>query len=1239
MRNKSYKIDFEIYIVFIGLIGISLFNAIYSSVKISKNQESANRIMMIDIPTLQKLENMNLLITRAKMYTTNWVYLPGNREEKKRLKILQSIEYPELKSSISSLMNDWEDTQEVDSMRKIFASFEKLMIDQKQIMSLLSGFDDYEDAEKRFSSEEIVENQILPQSAALISQLNSMILKKRSAAAVLHNEMRSSSRTMMWNVLSIAILIVLVILIAAFYMSNNIIVPTMRLKNFILQMGKGEVPDINIKPGRTAIGQMIAAVQTLTQSLRHTAHFAHEIGYGNLAAEFQPASEKDELGNALVQMRESLRRADEENRQRIWVSGCTEKINEVLRENSDDIDRLTDGIISVIVKSLNASQGAIYLTDERDNVSGGEIHLLGSYAINKTNARKIIGREDGIVGQVIKEGESIYIRSVIDSVTIESGLSVFSPTHTLVVPLRHHDFIYGAVELSGFSDFKSHEIAFLESIGQTIGSSIASVKANTLTKRLLTETRQQAQRLSSQEEELRRTNDELSHQSKLLQANEEELKQSNYELKQFARELQQKNEINEQAREALSLKAKELEINNKYKSEFLANMSHELRTPLNSVLILAKLLEENKGQNLTEKQIQYAQVIHKSGKDLLTLINDILDLSKIEAGKVELVPEITDISAVSTDMRQLFDEVANEKKINFVIDQQESLPEKFISDKMRLEQIIKNLLSNAFKFTSAGGKIIFRIKRPEKNVTFSNPNLRNRRNVLEFSVTDNGIGIPVEKQALIFEAFQQADGSTSRSYGGTGLGLSISKMLVSMLGGEMQLISEQGKGSTFFVYLPVDYLTEQKPSGVEPSSDIFIKPGVSTEPYIKQRASFPDDRDSLSPDDRILLIVEDDESFANILLDMAHERNFKAIVAFDGSEGLQMAESYSPSAIIMDMQLPGMSGWTVLNKLKANEKLSHIPIHVMSAMDREQLGIDMGAAAYLRKPLDKRDLDEAFISIDRSVERDLRNVLVIEDVMIHQEIVNSLLKAHHRNVEVFSVTSIKDAFGIMKAHRIDVIILDLDLGNGQMEGCAFLEDIKADTEYSNIPVIVFTGTEINVETESKIRSYSARIVSKNSESLDRLIDETEIFLHSVSQLKEKPPAIAGYLVDMLRNKTVLLVDDDMRNIYALTNMLEAQSMKVVTSSNGLEAISKLKKYPGIDLVLMDIMMPGMDGYEAMQEIRNMDQFRTIPIIALTAKAMVGDREKCLQCGASDYISKPINPDQLFSLIRVWLYRE
>jgi len=670
-------------------------------------------------------------------------------------------------------------------------------------------------------------------------------------------------------------------------------------------------------------------------------------------------------------------------------------------------------------------------------------------------------------------------------------------------------------------------------------------------------------------------------------------------------------------------------------------MSHELRTPLNSVLILAKLLSENKDTNLTDKQIEYARVIHKSGSDLLVLINDILDLSKIEAGKVELLLEGTELRVIRDDLRALFIEVANEKKIEFELEQETSLPDKIVTDRVRLEQVIKNMLSNAFKFTPQGGKVSLRIRRPERGIRFTNPALMKSREVIEFSVTDTGIGIPQEKQQLIFEAFQQVDGSTSRRYGGTGLGLSISKMLVSMLGGEMRLVSEQGKGSTFYVYLPFESIAP--PSEQRPAQDggPLRSPVPTREPVNLSTATILDDREELKQGDRVLLIVEDDIQFASVLVDMAHEHQYKAVVATEGDQGLEYAETLRPSAIIMDMQLPGMDGWSVLKRIRANEHLSAIPVHIMSAMDRQHLGLELGASAYLRKPLDKVDLDNAFRAIDDTVRHSTRRVLLIEDESIQQEIVSNLLEGKDFRSEVTSVSSTDEAWKALADNPFDCIILDLDLGNGASDGIGFLDELKAREEFRRVPVIVFTGTEIDPEQERSIRQHSATIVMKDGEAFNRLLSETEQFLHRVDEEHTETPSarVPEKMSALLRGKKVLLVDDDMRNIYAMTSVLEDQGMEVIPAVNGREAIAQLNQRADIEIVLMDIMMPEMDGYEAMTEIRKHEQWKHLPIIALTAKAMVGDREKCLQHGATDYISKPVNVEQLLSLLQVWLYKQ
>ncbi len=821
MRNKDYKIDIEIYVVFILVIGISVFNAIYSSLNITKNQEMNSKIMAVDIPSLQALENMNLIVTRSEMYTTNWTYIVNSREDKEKLKTLQSVEYPALKNRILELMSEWKDSENTESTKNIFLDFEKLISYQKQIMSGLVKFDDYQDPMKKFSAEEIVESQIIPRTSQIVFRLNNVIANKKNQADVLHATMRASYRTLIWSVLGIALMVVMVILFAAFYLSNNMIVPLMKLKNHILQMGKGEVPNVAMSDKKNAVGLMTEAVRKLSDSIKGTANFAHNIGEGNFKMEFEPLGPNDELGNALIQMRKRLRQ----------------------------------------------------------------------------------------------------------------------------------------------------------------------------------------------------TNEELSNQSTLLQSSEEELKKSNTELKENSKLVEEQNDRLEQAREALSIKVKELELNSKYKSEFLANMSHELRTPLNSVLILAKLLTENKNGSLTEKEIEYARVIHKSGGDLLMLINDVLDLSKIEAGKIELRLSNESVQQMKDDMKSLFAEVANQKKIDFSIEVHSGVPEYIVTDKLRIEQVIKNLLSNAFKFTGAGGSVKLKIRSAERNTRFKNQNLALNRNVIEFSVTDSGIGIPPEQQQIIFEAFQQADGSINRKYGGTGLGLSISRMLVILLGGELQLVSEKDKGSTFFLFVPVK-----------------------------------------SPQTNL---VDGDEK---------QNRNEKTV------------------------------GGKVVN---------------------------------------------------------------VND----QELIDKLTDT-------------------------------------------------ASNERQNDPKF----TKASNQKEDYLREK------------DRVLQSTKSYSIRQNKLSQK-------MYEQLQNKRILIVDSEMRNIYALTGLLEQQGMSVVAAVDGKDALIKIEKHQYFDIVLLDCVIAEAGDAETIREIRKHKKLDTIPVIVQSSKEIPGEKEKWIQAGASDQITKQTNCEQLLSLMSVWLYKE
>ncbi|HEU4718459.1 MAG TPA: response regulator, partial [Bacteroidia bacterium] len=760
----------------------------------------------------------------------------------------------------------------------------------------------------------------------------------------------------------------------------------------------------------------------------------------------------------------------------------------------------------------------------------------------------------------------------------------------------------------------------------------------------------QTEELEAQQEELRQSNEELMEKTILLEKSETELKSQQEELQQTNEELEEKANLLEEQKDSLENakmdlenKARELEVAGKYKSEFLANMSHELRTPLNSILILAQLLSENKNNQLSEKEVDFARNIYNSGTDLLSLINEILDLSKVESGKMELDIINVPFSDISADISAMFTEVAKNKSIGFSIETDRKLAKDALStDKQRLEQILRNLLSNAFKFTGKGGAVILTTGRPAAGTHFRNKTLGAKKDIIAFSVTDTGIGIPAEKQSIIFEAFQQADGSTKRKYGGTGLGLSISRELAATLGGEIHLQSEEGKGSTFTLYLPQQFdatlirLVERNVEVRESVSGLPAKKPVERLPLLSSESS--DDRYDIKENDRSVLIMEDDPDFAQVLLTFARERKYKGIIASEGNTGLSYARYYKPDAILLDMNLPVIDGADVLKQLKNDPSLRHVPVQIISGYDRRKEGLQLGAFDFLRKPISKDDLRNAFDKIEKFLSKKLKKLLIVEDNEKQNNAIRELVG--NGDVKSFAAYSGSEAYRMMNSENFDCVIVDLGLPD--MTGFDLLEKIKASDTLKKIPIIVYTGKDLTKEESVRLNKLANTVVLKTVDSNERLLDETTLFLHRVeSRLPKEKQNIIRRLHktdEVLKNKTVLVVDDDIRNIYSLTNVLEEEGINCLTAENGKAALKMLKEHPGIDIILMDVMMPEMDGYEATREIRNISRFSKLPIIALTAKAMKGDREKCLNAGMSDYITKPVNIEQLLSLMRVWLYR-
>jgi len=942
----------------------------------------------------------------------------------------------------------------------------------------------------------------------------------------------------------------------------------------------------------------------------------------------------------------ALKKAELETSSKNWLLTGIGELNSKMQGEKEEL-QLAQEMIGQLAAYMNAQIGAVYIAEN------GGLSLAGGYAFHhrKENANTIKFGQ-GLVGQAALEKKHIVFSQVPDDyVKINSGLGNSSPKNIIVYPFQYDNQLKGVIEIGASREFSELDLQFIKMVSENIGIVFNSAQSRTKLKDLLEETQRQAEELSAQQEELKQSNEELQEKTGLLEkseaelkAQQEELQQTNEELEEKANLLEEQKEKLENAKMDIENKARELEVTSKYKSEFLANMSHELRTPLNSILILAQLLSENKNKTLGDKEVEFSKNIYNSGADLLTLINEILDLSKVESGRMELDISEVPLSDLNTDISSMFSEVAKNKSIDFNIHTGENtLRTKITTDKQRLEQVLRNLLSNAFKFTGRGGKVTLSVDKAAPEVVFKNKKLAGITDILSFSVSDTGIGIPADKLGIIFEAFQQADGSTKRKYGGTGLGLSISRELANALGGEIHLRSEEGKGSTFTLYLPLKFdagimtpverkieVKERKPESTPKNNTI--------EKFTILEGDAADDRNTITENDKVVLIMEDDEEFSQVILAFVKERNYKGIIAREGNTGLSYARHYKPDAIILDMKLPVMDGAEVLRQLKSDPDLRHVPVQIISGYDRRKEGMELGAFDYMRKPISKDDLRKAFDKIEDFVNRKLKKLLIVEDNENQNNAIRELIG--NGDVKCFSAYSGEESYSMMTRENYDCVIVDLGLPD--MSGFELLEKIKTNEQLKKVPIIIYTGRDLSKDESSRLNKLASTVVLKTADSQARLLDETTLFLHRVeSRLPKEKQSLLRKLHktdEILKNKKVLVVDDDIRNIYSLTNVLEEEGVQSFTAENGKIALKILKENPSIDIVLMDVMMPEMDGYEATREIRNIDKFNKLPIIALTAKAMKGDREKCLEAGMSDYIAKPVNIEQLLSLMRVWLYK-
>ncbi|GAA4419788.1 hypothetical protein GCM10023187_54440 [Nibrella viscosa] len=945
----------------------------------------------------------------------------------------------------------------------------------------------------------------------------------------------------------------------------------------------------------------------------------------------------DELGRisiALNQMAKALEQTFTELQNREWLQTGSVTLSNAIRGERNP-ERLAGRLIDTLANYLNAPMGTVYLTQNDSD----QYTLAGSYAVRQAPA--LIRTGEGLVGQAIAQQKLIVVDDLpADYPRISSSLGETRPTAVAITPLVYGNDCLGAVELGLLRKPSSLEIALLENNQESLAIGLNAALSYGRLQHLLNETQTQAEELQAQQTELEAVNAELEAQTQRLQISEEELRVQQEELQQANSELEERGSMLEEKNKEIQKKAGELEQTNRYKSEFLANMSHELRTPLNSILLLSRLLAENADGNLNADQTEYARVIQASGNGLLSLIDEILDLSKIEAGQMKLDYQDVPVTDLTDELNALFGVMAREKGLAFSISVNPDMPATLLTDRQRLGQILKNLLANALKFTAAGSVTLRMRRHPHQ------------AGQLSFTVNDTGIGIPPEKQPLIFEAFQQADGSTKRKYGGTGLGLSISRELAKLLGGDITLTSEPGKGSEFTLHLPVSSLNPARPVNTgtyaerppQPATDLPI-PTIQPAPAKPDRylstvipPPVPDDRATLTEQDKTILIIEDDPYFARTLLDFARQKGYKGIVAVRGDEGLQLANEYQPKAILLDIQLPVMSGWEVMDALKANRQTRPIPVHIMSSHRLKNESLLKGAVDFMDKPVGVEQLQTVFQKIEDVLSRSPKKVLIVEDNPKHAKALAYFLETFRITTELKS--NVTEGVNALQNQNVDCVILDMGIPDSN--AYEMLEEAKQNPGLENLPIIIFTGRSLSMAEELKIKKYADSIVIKTAHSYQRMLDEVSLFLHLVDEQKQPDggnglPDRLGALSQVLSGKTVLIADDDVRNIFSLTKALEQYGMTVVAALDGKEALQKLDENPRIDAVLLDMMMPQMDGYETARQIRQQPQYRSLPVIAVTAKAMTGDREKCVEAGASDYITKPVDIDQLISLLRVWLY--
>ena len=1015
--------------------------------------------------------------------------------------------------------------------------------------------------------------------------------------------------------------------------------------------------------------------KTLTNGLNHAVKVADQIAEGEWQVDIEINS-TDEIGHllsAISTMRDRLKERTDEDHRKERIQTQVAELNEQMRGDLTLIE-LCRNVLDYLTPTLNCQIAAVYLYESDTE----QATMVGSYAFkNRKGVANAFKLGESLVGQAALERKQIRVSDLPeDYIEISSGLGESSPRHVFVTPIIHEDELKALVEFGSVHPISEEHMDFLNSVIGSIAVAINSAQSRVKLGEMLSTTQQQAKEMEAQQDKLKVVNEsleiqatELTESQEVLQAQQEELRASNEELEEQAQALkaseeslqaqqeelrvtneelaeqtkmlekqkagmEEQNEALEQAKVVLQEKTEDLEVSSKYKSEFLSTMSHELRTPLNSILILSNNLASNKKENLDDKQIEHCEVIHSAGSDLLSLINDILDLSKVEEGKLQLVLEDLPTEIIRRNIQLNFEHVAKERSLDFGVIIEEGLPETIRTDRQRMEQILKNLLSNAFKFTDHGG-VYLEITRPPEDMSLDGLKL-DRDKSIALTVRDTGVGIPKDKQQLIFEAFQQADGTTSRKYGGTGLGLTISRELAKLLKGDLRLHKAiEGEGSQFSLIIP-EFVEDESAEFLDAghSSVETEEISLTSEPAKQEASNEP--LAAVIQSKNHVLIIDDDEDFATLLKDLAIEHGLDASICLDGESGLEHAKKENPSAIILDIGLPGIDGFEVMEQLQLDEDTKTIPVHFLSGSDNESKARSMGAFDFIKKPINQDQVTASFDKIQDALHKDVNRLLVVEDNEVAQQAIMAMFE--EREIEVELAISGKDALEKIKKMSFDCMILDLDLPD--MKGFELLEEVNTNDDYTPVPVIIYTAKDLMRDEEAALRKYADRIILKTDQSSERLLNEASLFLHWLGNRDTEAPVKSlepiDHRDDIFDDKYVLVVDDDMRNIYSLSAILEERGFDIDVASNGVEALAALEEKPDYDMVLMDIMMPEMDGYEAMTEIRKQKRFADLPIIALTAKAMKGDKQKCIDAGANDYITKPIETDKLISLIRVWL---